>query len=113
MKKKEKVAFADVYGLMLLVRVRKEPEGLPEVLCPKGGGLYYGEVAACGDGYDTDAKSFRKVPQPGTIVTFEESGEHVEGHYFFVGDHEYRVIHLDSVIVAFPRTEGGSGEAGS
>ena len=110
MRKKEKPPFADVYGLMLLVRVRKEPAGLPEVLCPKGSGLYYGEVLTCGDGYDTDAKSFRRMPTPGSVVTFEENGEHVEGHYFFHDEQEFRIIHLDSVIVAFPQNDGTASE---
>ena len=111
MKRKEpKPEFGEVYGLMLMVRVRKEPAGLPEVLCPKGGALFYGQVVACGDGYDTDAKSFRRVPQIGSVVTFEENGEHVEGHYFFVGEQEYRIIHLDSVIVAFPQADGNPSE---
>ncbi len=95
----------DVYGLLLAVRVRKEPGSQPEVLCPKGGTLFYGDVFVTGDGYDTDAKEFRRMPSVGSVVTFEESGEHVEGHYFFMNDQEYRVIHLDSVIVSFPHPD--------
>lgn len=95
----------EVYGLLLLVRIRKEAAEQPEVLCPKGGTLFYGDVVVAGDGYDTDAKAFRRMPPPGSVVTFEESGDHVEGHYFFMNDEEYRVIHLDSVIVAFPKTD--------
>ena len=104
--KKQPAPEADVYGLMLLVRVRKEPQGEPEVLCPKCGALFYGEVVSTGDGFDTDAKAFRKMPVAGAVVTFEDNGEHIEGHYFYQGDHEYRVIHLDTVIVAFPQTDG-------
>lgn len=102
---KKRAPFAEVYGLLLLVRVRKEPGGRPEVLCPKGGTLFYGDVVATGDGFDTDAKSFRKMPTVGFTVTFEESGEHIEGHYFFMNDEEFRVIHLDSVIVSFPHAD--------
>lgn len=103
--KKGKPLPFEVYGLLLLVRIRKEPGAQPEVLCPKGGTLYYGTVMGIGDGYDTDAKAFRKMPAVGAVVTFEENGEHVEGHYFFLNDEEYRVIHLDSVIVSFPQAD--------
>ena len=103
--KKSKFPMSEVYGLLILVKLRKEPEGQPEVLCPKGGTLFYGEVVGTGDGYDTDAKAFRRMPPLGAVVTFEESGDHVEGHYFFMNDEEYRVIHLDSVIVSFPQAD--------
>ena len=106
--KKSTIPDVNVYGLMLLVRVRKEPESQPEVLCPKGGALFYGEVVSTGDGFDTDAKAFRKMPTVGSVVTFEDNGEHIEGHYFFLDDQEYRVIHLDTVIVAFPQADGSA-----
>ena len=43
------------------------------------------------------------MPDPATIVAFEESPEEVEGHYFYVALEEYRVIRLDSVILSFPQ----------
>ena len=36
------------------------------------------------------------------VVAFEESAEEVEGHYFYIGGEEYRVIRLDSIILSFP-----------
>jgi hypothetical protein len=43
------------------------------------------------------------MPDPKTIVAFEESPEEVEGHYFYLALEEYRVIRLDSVILSFPQ----------
>ena len=37
------------------------------------------------------------------VVAFEEPAEEVEGHYFYVNGEEYRVLRLDSVILAFPQ----------
>jgi hypothetical protein len=93
-----------VYGLHLIVKMLKEPPARREINCPKGGTVLYGQVVAQGDGYDPDAREFRAMPESGAVVTFEESGEDVEGHYFYVGPQEYRVVHLDSVIVSFPST---------
>ena len=36
------------------------------------------------------------------IVAFEENPEEVEGHYFYIGGEEHRVIRLDAVILSFP-----------
>ena len=47
--------------------------------------------------------AFREMPDPKTIVAFEESAEEVEGHYFYIELEEYRVIRLDSVILSFPQ----------
>ncbi len=91
-----------VYGLHLVVKMLKEPPSGREINCPKGGTVLYGEVVVTGDGYDADAREFRDMPSMGAIVTFEESGEDVEGHYFYLGGHEYRIVHLDTVIVSFP-----------
>ena len=46
------------------------------------------------------------MPPVGAIVAFEETTEGVEGHYFFVGDDEYRILHLDAIDVAFPTDSG-------
>lgn len=97
-----------VFGLFLLVKMDQGPGDNPEVMCPKGASLLYGQVISSGDGYDPDAKEFRKMPSVGSTITFEESGESVEGHYFYVGGQEYRVVHLDSVIVSFPVSDEGN-----
>ncbi len=52
--------------------------------CPKGSPIRYGEVVARGDGFDEGANAFREMPDPKTIVAFEESPEEVEGHYFYI-----------------------------
>lgn len=103
-KKRSALPF-EVFGLHMVVRICKEPPAGKEVFCPKGGTVLYGEVVAVGDGFDADANKFRPVPQPGSFVTFEEAGEEVEGHYFYLDGTEYRVVHLDSIIVAFPPPE--------
>jgi hypothetical protein len=41
------------------------------------------------------------MPGIGSIVAFEESAEDVEGHYFYCGQDEYRVLPLDVVIIAY------------
>lgn len=107
-KSRDQLPDVQVYGLMLLVRIEEGPGEKPEVNCPKGAHLLYGTVIAAGDGYDPDAKTFRKLPPPGSTITFEEAGENVEGHYFFVGRTEYRIVHLDSVIVSFPLSDEGN-----
>jgi hypothetical protein len=43
------------------------------------------------------------MPQLGALVAFEESPEGVEGHYFYQRNEEYRVLHLDAVIIAYPQ----------
>lgn len=65
--------------------------------------MRYGRVVAAGDGFDAGASAFREMPQVGALVAFEESPEGVEGHYFYQRDEEYRVLHLDAVIIAFPQ----------
>jgi hypothetical protein len=104
-----------VFGLQLLVEM--QPEGSPgiEVHCPKGHPVQYGKVVSAGDGFDPDAGEFREMPPVAAIVAFEEHSEDVEGHYFFAGGREYRILHLDSVTVSFaPRqknTPRGTGRS--
>jgi hypothetical protein len=43
------------------------------------------------------------MPPMEAVVAFEETAEEVEGHYFYVSGEEFRVLRLDSVILAFPR----------
>ena len=92
-----------VYGINLLVRMMAEAPADVRVNCPKGSPIRYGEVVARGDGFDEGANAFREMPDPKAIVAFEESAEEVEGHYFYIGLEEYRVIRLDSVILSFPQ----------
>src|SRR5688572_17075275 len=91
-----------VYGINLLVKMMAEAPADVRVNCPKGSPIRYGEVVARGDGFDEGANAFREMPDPKTIVAFEESAEEVEGHYFYIALEEYRVIRLDSVILSFP-----------
>lgn len=91
-----------VFGLHILVHVQKEAPKDLELHCPKGDNVVYGLVLSRGDGFDADAANFRPMPDVGTIVAFEESGEDVQGHYFYREREEFRVIHLDSVILSFP-----------
>jgi hypothetical protein len=91
-----------VYGINLLVKLMSEAPVDVRVHCPKGSPIRYGEVVARGDGFDEGANAFREMPPVGGVVAFEESAEEVEGHYFYVGGEEYRVIRLDSVILSFP-----------
>lgn len=93
----------EVYGAYILVKVLPTPPAGREVYCPKTGRILYGEVTAHGDGFDPACNQFRDMPRPGAMVTFEESDETVEGHYFFIEAQEYRVVHIDSLIVSFPR----------
>lgn len=90
-----------VFGLNLLVRMVPYPPVDKVVHCPKGGHILYGEVLAHGDGFDPDSKSFRPMPVPGCLVTFEEGSETVEGHSFYISEQEYRIIHADSLLVGF------------
>jgi hypothetical protein len=91
-----------VYGINLLVRLLSEPPADLRVHCPKGSPIRYGEVVGRGDGFDEGANAFREMPPLRAIVAFEENPEEVEGHYFYVGGEEHRVIRLDAVILSFP-----------
>ena len=90
-----------VFGLNLLVKMVRHPPVDKVVHCPKGGQILYGEVIAHGDGFDPDSKSFRPMPPPGSLVTFEEGMETVEGHSFYLDEQEFRIIHADSLLVGF------------
>ncbi|MFQ5990223.1 MAG: hypothetical protein ACE5K9_09955 [Candidatus Methylomirabilales bacterium] len=92
-----------VYGVNFLVQVLFEPPSGMTIHCPRGSPIRYGRVVAAGDGFDAGANAFREMPQAGTLVAFEESPEGVEGHYFYLRNEEYRVLHLDAVIIAFPQ----------
>lgn len=90
-----------VFGLNLLIRMVPHPPVDKVVHCPKGGQILYGEVIAHGDGFDPDSRSFRPLPVPGSLVTFEEGMETVEGHSFYIDEQEYRIIHADALLVGF------------
>ncbi len=92
-----------VYGVNFLVHVLSEPPAGLSIHCPRGSPIRYGRVVAAGDGFDAAANAFREMPQIGALVAFEESPEGVEGHYFYQGNEEYRVLHLDAVIIAYPQ----------
>lgn len=92
-----------VYGVNFLVQVLFEPPIGLAIHCPRGSSIRYGRVVATGDGFDGGANAFREMPQIGSLVAFEESPEGVEGHYFYQGNEEYRVLHLDAVIIAYPQ----------
>lgn len=93
----------EVYGISLVVKTLAEPPGGISIYCPAGSPIRYGLVVAKGDGFDEGANTFRDMPPVGSIVAFEEEQEGVEGHYFYVGDEEYRVLRLDAVIISFPQ----------
>jgi hypothetical protein len=90
-----------VFGMNVLVHICGEPNDAA-VHCPKGCNMVYGRVVSSGDGYDPDANQIRPMPVPGSLVAFEEGMEQVEGHFFYAADEEYRIVHVDAVIVAFP-----------
>lgn len=91
-----------VYGLNLLLEMVTDDSTLDiEVHCPKGHTVHYGRVLAHGDGFDPDARGFRDMAPVGSIVAFEEHSEDVEGHYFFAGGREYRILHQDAVTATF------------
>jgi len=92
-----------VYGVNFLLQVLSQPPAGVTLHCPRGSPIRYGRVVATGDGFDAGANTFREMPQVGALVAFEESPEGVEGHYFYVGEAEYRVLHLDAVIIAYPQ----------
>ncbi|GEM_PF-522804 len=101
-KKKQQDSPFQVYGLHILVHVQRETPKDLELHCPKGDNVVYGKVLTAGDGFDPDAADFRPMPVAETLVAFEETGEEVQGHYFYRDTEEFRVIHLDSVILSFP-----------
>lgn len=92
-----------VYGVNFLVQVVSEPPAGLTIHCPRGSPIRYGRVVVTGDGFDAGANAFREMPHVGALVAFEESPEGVEGHYFYQRNEEYRVLHLDTVIIAFPQ----------
>jgi hypothetical protein len=92
-----------VYGVNFLVEVLSEPPAGLTIHCPRGSPIRYGRVLAAGDGFDAGGNAFREMPHVGALVAFEESPEGVEGHYFYLRDKEYRVLHLDAVIIAYPQ----------
>ena len=69
-----------VYGINILVKLLEEAPAGVRIYCPKGSPIRYGVVAGRGDGFDEGANAFRDI-----------NGE------------EFRVLRLDSVILAFPR----------
>jgi hypothetical protein len=92
-----------VYGINLLVRVLREPPDTLTLHCPRGASIRYGQVVVAGDGFDEGSNSFREMPPVQAIIAFEEASEGVEGHYFYRDNDEYRILPLDSVIIAFPQ----------
>jgi hypothetical protein len=92
-----------VYGINILVKLLPDAPAGVRVYCPKGSPIRYGVVVGRGDGFDEGANTFREMPPMEAVVAFEETAEEVEGHYFYVSGEEYRVLRLDSVILAFPR----------
>lgn len=93
-----------VYGVNLVVRMLQEPPPQEMNLnCPRGSPIRYGTVVATGDGFDQGGNTFREMPPIQSVVAFEETDEGVEGHYFYMSSEEFRVLHLDAVILAFPR----------
>ncbi|MCI0371886.1 MAG: hypothetical protein L0214_11025 [candidate division NC10 bacterium] len=96
-----------VYGINLAIRVLSEPPpGVSPLHCPQGHPMRYGAVVQTGDGFDEAARSFREMPKTGAIVAFEESQEGVEGHYFYLGEDEFRILPIDAIIIAFSESEG-------
>ncbi len=94
-----------VYGLNIVVRMQKPEEITTPVQCPRGQPIQYGEVVATGDGFDPQASRFRRMPPIDSVVAFEETTEGIEGHYLFMDDDEFRVLHLDVITIAFPPEE--------
>ncbi|PWB80973.1 MAG: hypothetical protein C3F08_03095 [Candidatus Methylomirabilota bacterium] len=92
-----------VYGINLVVRMLREPPDSLTIHCPRGASIRYGQVVIAGDGFDEGSNSFREMPPLEAIVAFEEASEGVEGHYFYRHNEEYRVLSLDSIIIAFPQ----------
>jgi hypothetical protein len=92
-----------VYGINILVKLLPEAPPGVRLYCPKGSPIRYGVVVGRGDGFDEGANTFREMPPIEAVVAFEETAEEVEGHYFYLSGEEFRVLRLDSVILAFPR----------
>ena len=92
-----------VYGINMVVRVLREPPDTLTLHCPRGASIRYGQLVVAGDGFDEGSNSFREMPPLEAIVAFEEASEGVEGHYFYRDNDEYRVLSLDSIIIAFPQ----------
>jgi hypothetical protein len=92
-----------VYGINVLVKLLEDAPPGVRIYCPKGSPIRYGVVVGRGDGFDEGASAFREMPPVEAVVAFEEPAEEVEGHYFYINGEEYRVLRLDSVILAFPR----------
>lgn len=93
-----------VYGINLVVRVLREPPDTLTLHCPRGASIRYGQVVMAGDGFDEGSNSFREMPPIEAIAAFEEASEGVEGHYFYRNNEEYRILPLDSIIIAFPQS---------
>lgn len=93
-----------VYGINLLVKMLPEPPPDVDLHCPKGSPIKFGMVVGKGDGFDEAGACFRELPDAETVVAFEESVEGVEGHYFYFKNDEYRVLHLDAVILSFRKS---------
>ncbi|MFQ5841840.1 MAG: hypothetical protein ACE5I8_05315 [Thermodesulfobacteriota bacterium] len=93
-----------VYGINLLIKILSEPPSEVRLHCPQGFPVRCGMVVSQGDGLDTEANFFRPMPGIGTTVVFEEPEEDVEGHYFYCGQEEYRVLPLDAVIISQDET---------
>src|SRR4030095_7043033 len=79
-----------------------EPPADVRIHCPKGSPIRYGEVVNRGDGFDEGANAFREMPPLRSVVAFEENPEEVEGHYFYIGGEEHRVIRLDAASLSVP-----------
>ncbi|HSE94946.1 MAG TPA: hypothetical protein VLD61_03595 [Methylomirabilota bacterium] len=92
-----------VYGINILVKLLPEAPAGVRIYCPKGSPIRYGVVVGRGDGFDEGGNTFRDMPPIEAVVAFEEPAEEVEGHYFYVNAEEFRVLRLDSVILAFPQ----------
>ncbi|MBI3270681.1 MAG: hypothetical protein HYZ53_16880 [Planctomycetes bacterium] len=90
-----------VYGINLMVKMLQEAPPDVDLHCPKGSPIKFGVVVGRGDGFDEAGACFRELPDFETVVAFEESVEGVEGHYFYFKNEEYRVLHLDAVILSF------------
>jgi hypothetical protein len=95
----------EVYGVWTVIRMGGADATPYAVQCPKGQPIQYGTVVCRGDGFDPVAETFRDMPPLGAVVAFEETAEGIEGHYFFVGDDEYRILHVDAINIAFPGQE--------
>ena len=71
--------------------------------CPKGSPIRYGVVVGPRRRFRRGRERLPRDAADDAVVAFEEPAEEVEGHYFYVNGEEFRVLRLDSVILAFPR----------